>query len=229
MPELPQAKRVRFKTEYSLPDADIENLINWKELTFYFENVVSELDAWIEADGGIRHSELSASETKNLSFADPSTSSAQSLDSAQGDGTRKKLIKSAVNWCLQDFSAFLNAAKQNPEDSTVTPENLAELVTLIENGKISSSAAKQVFKFMFDKGGEPDAIVRDLGLEQVSDEGAIAAVIEQVLASNAKAVADYKAGQEKSFGFLVGQAMKELKGKGNPGLVNELLRKKLAE
>lgn len=198
LPELPQAKRSRFKSEYSLPEADVENLINWKELTFYFENVVSELDAWIET----------------------SSAAGLTLD-------RAKLIKQAANWCLQDFSAFLNAAKQNPDESTVTPENLAELITLIEQGKISSSAAKQVFKCMFEKGGEPDAIVRDLGLEQVSDEGAIAAVIERVLASNEKAVADFKAGQEKSFGFLVGQAMKELKGKGNPQMVNDLLKKKL--
>lgn len=198
LPELPQAKRIRFTSEYGLPEADVENLINWKELTFYFENVVSELDAWIET----------------------TASAGQGLN-------RAKLIKQAANWCLQDFSAFLNAAKQNPDDSTVTPENLAELVTLIEEGKISSSAAKQVFKFMFEKGGEPDAIVRDLGLEQVSDESAIAAVIDQVLSANAKAVEDYKAGQQKSFGFLVGQAMKELKGKGNPQMVNDLLKKKL--
>lgn len=198
LPELPQAKRIRFTSEYGLPEADVENLINWKELTFYFENVVSELDAWVET----------------------SASAGQSLN-------RAKLIKQAANWCLQDFSAFLNAAKQNPDDSTVTPENLAELITLIEEGKISSSAAKQVFKFMFEKGGEPDAIVRDLGLEQVSDESAIGAVIDQVLTANAKAVEDYKAGQQKSFGFLVGQAMKELKGKGNPQMVNDLLKKKL--
>jgi aspartyl-tRNA(Asn)/glutamyl-tRNA(Gln) amidotransferase subunit B len=106
---------------------------------------------------------------------------------------------------------------------------LAELVVLIEEGKISNSAAKQVFKFMYEKGGEPDAIVRDLGLEQVSDTGAIEAALDMVIAANEKAVTDYKAGQEKSFGFLVGQAMKELKGKGNPQVVNDLLKQKLAK
>lgn len=206
LPELPQAKRIRFMGEYNLPEADVENLINWKELTFYFENVVSELDAWMAAtnnESGIKNNESKA-----------------------GD-RRAKMIKQAANWCLQDFSALLNAAKQNPEDSTVTPENLAELVTLIEEGKISSSAAKQVFRCMFEKGGEPDAIVRDLGLEQVNDTGAIEAALDAVIAANEKAVTDYKAGQEKSFGFLVGQAMKELKGKGNPQLVNDLLKSKL--
>jgi aspartyl-tRNA(Asn)/glutamyl-tRNA(Gln) amidotransferase subunit B len=81
---------------------------------------------------------------------------------------------------------------------------------------------------MFEKGGEPDNIVTDMGLEQTSDEDAIAAAIDSVISANPKAVADYKAGEQKSFGFLVGQTMKELKGKGNPGLINELLKKKLS-
>ncbi len=195
LPELPQAKRKRFKEEYSLPDSDIENLINWKELNYYFEGVVSELGAWIETEK---------------------------------TGDRAKLIKVAANWCLQDFSALLNAGKLQPQDSRVTAENLAELVKLIDSGKISSAAAKQVFKEMFDKGADPSETVKDLGLEQVSDSGAIEAAIDAVLAANEKAVTDYKAGQEKSFGFLVGQAMKELKGKGNPQVVNDLLRKKLS-
>jgi aspartyl-tRNA(Asn)/glutamyl-tRNA(Gln) amidotransferase subunit B len=195
LPELPAAKRSRFKEEYGLGEADIENLISWKELNYYFEDVVSELKAWIEADN---------------SKAD-----------------LNKLIKSAANWCLQDFSAMLNAQSQSPTDSRVTPENVAELVKLIDSGAISSSAAKQVFKVMFDKGGEPDNIVQDLGLAQVSDEPAIEAAIDKVIAANGKAVADYKAGQQKSFGFLVGAVMKEMQGKANPGVVNELLKKHL--
>ena len=197
LPELPASKRIRFKDEYSLPEADIENLLVWKDLNYYFEDVISELDEWIEQDG-------------------------DGLD-------RSKLIKTAANWCLQDFSALLNAEHKNPDEALVTAENMAELVKLIEQGKISGSAAKQVFKVMYEKGGEPDNIVSDLGLEQVSDEGAILQAVEKVISENEKAVTDYKAGQEKSFGFLVGMAMKELKGKGNPSVVNELLKKKLSE
>jgi aspartyl-tRNA(Asn)/glutamyl-tRNA(Gln) amidotransferase subunit B len=130
---------------------------------------------------------------------------------------------------LQDFSASLNARLINPADSLVGPENFAELLKLIEQGKISGSAAKTVFKTMFEKGGEPLSVVADLGLEQTSDTSAIASAIDKVIADNQKAVADYKAGAQKSFGFLVGQTMKELKGKGNPQVINELLRKKLAE
>src|SRR5690606_3431810 len=115
MPELPAQKRVRFAEEFSLDAATIETLLNWKELNEYFEQTVSEIDAWIETDGS---------------------------------GDRSKLIKAAANWCLQDFSALLNADLANPLESKVSAENMAELVKLIDAGKISSSAAKQVFKKM---------------------------------------------------------------------------------
>jgi aspartyl-tRNA(Asn)/glutamyl-tRNA(Gln) amidotransferase subunit B len=197
LPELPDTKRNRFTSEYNLPLADIENLISWKELTFYFENTVSELDAWIE-------------ETK------------ASVD-------RSKLIKQIANWCLQDFSALLNSQYKQPNDSYVTPENLAEMILMIDSGKISSSAAKLVFRLMYEKGYEPTVVVEELKLEQVSDEGAIMQVIEEVLKANEKVVADYKSGNQKVFGFLVGSVMKELKGKGNPGLINDLLKKKLTD
>jgi aspartyl-tRNA(Asn)/glutamyl-tRNA(Gln) amidotransferase subunit B len=203
LPELPAAKRKRFKEEYALSDADIENLINWKELTYYFEDVVSELKAWLEADAG----------KKEIA--------------GMADTGINKLIKSAANWCLQDFSALLNGAGLHPEDARVTPENFAELLKMIDSGQISQSAAKQVFKVMFDQGGEPDSIVQDLGLAQVSDETAIAATIDQVLPTIEKAVNDYKAGNDKAFGSIVGAVMKAMGGKANPGVVNDLLRKKL--
>ena len=195
MPELPAQKCSRFLEEYKLPQADVENLINWKELAFYFEDVVSELDEWRNQENGLN---------------------------------REQLIKMAANWCLQDFSALLNQDLKNPLDSQVGPENFAELVKLIVQGKISGSAAKTVFRTMYEKGGDPSEIVEDMGLAQVSDESAIAGAIEKVIAENPKAVTDYKAGQQKSFGFLVGQCMKELKGKGNPQVINDLLKKKLA-
>ena len=195
LPELPAQKRVRFKEEFGLDDASIETLLNWKQLNEYFEQVASEIDAWIETDG---------------------------------TGDRAKLFKAAANWCLQDFSALLNAELANPLESKVSAENMAELVKLIDAGKISGSAAKQVFKKMYETGGEPDTIVEELGLAQVSDEGAIEAAVDAVMAQNEKAVADYKAGNEKAFGSLVGAVMKEMKGKANPQVVNELLKKKLS-
>lgn len=194
MPELPAQKRERFLKEFSLPEADVENLVNWKELASYFEAVVSEIEEWAEQESNV---------------------------------DKAVLIKQAANWCLQDFSAMLNQKLINPVDAEVTPENFAEMLKLIQQGKISGSAAKQVFKVMFEKGGEPLSIVKDLGLEQVSDVSAINSAIDKIIANNQKAVMDYKTGQQKSFGFLVGQAMKELKGKGNPQVINEILKKKL--
>jgi aspartyl-tRNA(Asn)/glutamyl-tRNA(Gln) amidotransferase subunit B len=196
-PELPEAKRKRFSEEYALPAADVDALIDWKELNEFFEETVSELQDWCENED----------KTKDV----------------------KVLIKAAANWCLQDFAALLKTAHVDPLESKVTAQNVAQLIRLIDQGKISGSAAKQVLAEMFAKGGEPSHIVEDLGLAQVSDESAIAEAITKVVESNAKAVADFKAGQEKSFGFLVGMAMKELKGKGNPQIVNDLLRKKLSE
>ena len=213
MPELPAQKRQRFLEEFALPEADVENLINWKELAGYFEEVVSEIDEWMKADADVGADLIRASDGGKI---------------RSSPTERQLLIKQAANWCLQDFSAALNSQLINPDDSRVTPENFAELLKLIQQGKISGSAAKQIFKVMFEKGGEPLSIVADLGLEQTSDADAISSAIEKVIAANQKAVTDYKAGQQKSFGFLVGQTMKELKGKGNPQVINELLKKKLS-
>ena len=199
LPELPSQKRVRFRNEYGLKDADIDSLINYKELTFYFEEVVSELMEWQDTDAESRMQDIN------------------------------KLVKAAANWCLQDFMNLLKTEGVDPDDTKVTPENFAELLILIEEGKVSGSAAKQVFKFMFEKGGEPDSIIHDLRLAQISDTSAIEAAVRKVVAENPKAVADYKSGEQKSFGFLVGQSMKELKGQGNPQVVNELLKKILSE
>ncbi len=194
LPELPAAKRLRFKEEFGLDDASIETLLNWKELNEYFENVVSEIDAWILSEGS---------------------------------GDRAKLVKLAGNWCLQDFSALLNSELANPLESKVSAENMAELVKMIDSGKISGSAAKQVFKKMYEIGGEPDMIVEELGLAQVSDEGAIEAAVDKVISENTKAVEDYKSGNERAFGSLVGNVMKAMQGKANPQVVNDLLKKKL--
>ncbi len=198
LPELPQQKRIRFAEEFGLNAATIEDLINWKELNEYFEEVVSEIDALLVAED--------KSEDKEL---------------------RTKLIKLASNWCLQDFSALLNANLANPLESQVSAENMAELVKMIDDGKISGSAAKQVFKMMYEKGADPHDVIEELGLAQVSDETAIEEAVIQVLDANPKAVEDYKAGMQKSFGFLVGQVMAHMKGKANPQVVNEILKKKL--
>lgn len=140
----------------------------------------------------------------------------------------QKFAKLTCNWITGDFQALLKTANIAPQDSRVTAENLAELIKMIDKGEISVTAGKKVLQIMFKKGGDPSNIVADEGLAQVSDETAIEQAIDKVLMENAKAIEDYKAGKQQSFGFLIGQIMKELKGKGNPKVINEILNKKLS-
>lgn len=136
--------------------------------------------------------------------------------------------KGVSNWLLGDVSAYLNAENITIEQFPVKPENLGELVTLTKDGVLSSKLAKKVFAEMLKNSDKtPKQLVKELGLEQVSDEGAIAAIVDEVLAENPQSVADYKAGKDKAIGFLVGQVMKKSRGKANPGMVNKLLKEKM--
>jgi len=136
--------------------------------------------------------------------------------------------KAAANWVTGDLFAALNRAGRTIEDSPVSAENLGGLLDLIANATINGKIAKDVFSAMVETGKPAAVIVDEKGLRQVTDTGAIDAVVEEVLAGNPSQVAAYKGGQEKLFGFFVGQVMKAMKGKGNPALVNEALRKRLS-
>jgi aspartyl-tRNA(Asn)/glutamyl-tRNA(Gln) amidotransferase subunit B len=135
--------------------------------------------------------------------------------------------KMAANWVMGAISAKLNAEDKLIADSPVNPHQLAQLLKRISDNTISNNAAKQVFEAMWAGEGEADAIIEAKGLKQVSDSGAIEAIIDEVLAANPAMVEEFKAGKEKAFNALVGQAMKASKGKANPAQVNEILKKKL--
>ena len=135
--------------------------------------------------------------------------------------------KPAANWVMGAISAKLNAEEKTLAASPVSAENLAALIKRITDNTISNNAAKQVFEGMWNGEGEVDAIIESKGLKQVSDTGAIEAIIDEVLAANAAMVEEFKAGKEKAFNALVGQAMKASKGKANPAQVNEVLKRKL--
>jgi aspartyl-tRNA(Asn)/glutamyl-tRNA(Gln) amidotransferase subunit B len=124
--------------------------------------------------------------------------------------------------------AKLNAEDKGVEDSSITPQQLADLLKRINDGTINNNSAKQVFEAVWAGEGEVDAIIEAKGLKQESDSGALEAIIDAVLAENAAMVVEFKAGKEKAFNALVGQAMKASKGKANPAQVNEILKKKLA-
>ena len=136
--------------------------------------------------------------------------------------------KKIVNWIIADLFGLLNEAGIELQGSKIAPEQLAGLVDLVDSGKISGKQAKLVLQGMFETGDDANAVAAAKGLEQVSDEGAIEAVVDEVIAENEDAAEKVRAGQMNTIGFLVGQVMKKSKGKANPGLVNDLLRKKLS-
>jgi len=182
MPELPEAMKARFMSEYSLAAYDATALTASRELAAYFVAVVS----------------------------------------AGADA------KIAANWVMGSIAAKLNSEDKAIADSPITPATLAQLLKRISDSTISNNAAKQVFEAMWAGEGNVDSIIEQKGLKQVSDSGAIEAIIDEVLAANAAMVEEFKAGKEKAFNALVGQAMKASKGKANPAQVNEILKKKLA-
>ncbi|MBI2354527.1 MAG: Asp-tRNA(Asn)/Glu-tRNA(Gln) amidotransferase subunit GatB [Deltaproteobacteria bacterium] len=135
--------------------------------------------------------------------------------------------KAVSNWVMGELTRALNDSGLSIDQCPVTPRLLAELVKLIDSGTISGKIAKTVFDEMWRSGREPGAIVEEQGLVQVSDSGAIEAIIDGILAANQGQVEEYRGGKEKVFGFFVGQVMRASKGKANPALVNELLLNKL--
>lgn len=177
IPELPDARKVRYTIDFGLPAYDAEVITSSKKLADFFE--------------------------ESLQYT--------------------KDAKAVANWIMGDLLGYLNANHLELVDVRITGKGLGEMIGLIEKGTISTKIAKTVFKEMIESGQDPQKIVEEKGLIQISDEGAILAVVDQVLAANPQSVADILAGKDKAIGFLVGQIMKETKGKANPGLVNKLI------
>ena len=135
--------------------------------------------------------------------------------------------KQGSNWVVAELFGALNRIGKGIEESPVSPAQAAELLGLVADGTISGTIAKRVLEIMLETGEAPGEIVEKRGLKQTSDTGAIDAEIDKILAANADKVADYKGGKQQLFGFFVGQTMKAMQGKANPGVVNERLRTKL--
>ena len=135
--------------------------------------------------------------------------------------------KPAANWTMGEYLAHINVAGLEAGHGHVTAERLAKLVRLVADGTVSTSAGKEVFSRMIEERAEPEAIVDEHGLGQISDSAELEAVIEGIVASNAPQVEQYRAGKQQVLGFFVGQVMKATKGRANPQLVNELLRRAL--
>ena len=182
MPELPLARRERFKAEFGLSDYDADQLTSDRALSEYFEAVAK----------------------------------------SAGDG------KSAANWILSELFAHLARRNLDIKDSPVDAEKLSGLIGLVKDSTVSGKTAKEVLEMMFDEPSKSAAeIVASRGLEQITDTSAIEAAAANVLSSAPDQVANYRAGKTALFGWFVGQTLKELKGQGNPDLVNKVLKAKL--
>lgn len=132
-------------------------------------------------------------------------------------------VKQASNWLMGEVSAYLNAEQKELREVALTPAGLAGMIKLLEDGTISSKIAKKVFRELIEKGGDAETIVKEKGLVQISDEGALLAIVTEILDANQQSIEDFKNGKDRALGFLVGQIMKATKGQANPPMVNKLL------
>ena len=202
IPELPRQRRERFKKEYNLSEKEIEVFVFYKDLGEYFEKVISELKNWV----------------KEIE-----------LKSKISEADKQKLIKLASNYIITNLQGLLKGASVTGEDFLITPENFAEFITLIYEGKISSKIAKIVLEEMFKTGADPSHIIKEKGLTQITDEEEIEKIIKEVISKNQKAIEDYKKGKENAFQYLIGQVMARTKGKANPQIVNQILKHRLTK
>ena len=135
--------------------------------------------------------------------------------------------KEAANWLMVEVMRLLKEEALEPEAIRFSPENLAKLIVLVDNGTINRTVAKEVFEKIFAEDIDPEAYVEENGLKVVNDEGALRAVIREVIAANPQSVTDYHNGKERARGFLVGQTMRAMKGKADPAMVNRVLEELL--
>ena len=213
MPELPDAKRRRFRDDWLLPDYDAAILTSSNEVATYFEEVVSALQKLVPL-----------SESRNLAIVPSGKPAEEVLPENVGDAMSFKLC---ANWVIGEVSNMVHREDSDISTSPVRPRELARLLQRVVDGTISGKTAKEVFEAMWAGEGSADEIIERKGLKQISDAGAIEKIADQVIASNAQQVTDYRGGKEKAFNALVGQVMKATRGKANPGQVNEILKKKL--
>lgn len=205
LPELPQAMRERFMSDFGLPAYDAGILTTSRELAAYFEDTVNTLGGALSP-----------------------TSLPQAGESDEVAAQIGNSAKLSTNWIMGDLSAQLNKDGLEIAASPISAPQLAGLLKRIVDGTISGKIAKEVFAAMWAGEGDADAIIEAKGLKQVSDSGAIEKIVDEIIAANPVQVAEYRSGKEKVFGFFVGLAMKASKGKANPAQLNEILKKKLA-
>lgn len=202
--ELPQQKRLRFMEMYGFTPEEAKILTYDKNLANYAEQVVSELKDWLHSVEGLEGTEEEI-----------------------WTNNKKKVVKLVANWLINNLISQMHEQNLSFNELKVTAENFAEFITLIYQNKINSTNAQKILKIMIDKGADPSHVMDEYNLEQIDDQEAIIKVIKKVINNFPDQVAEYQAGKEPVIKFLIGQVMKQSKGKANPQTAEELLKKNL--
>jgi len=224
-PDTGETRAMRSKEDSAdyryFPDPDLPPLVIGADWVERVKGEMPELPAVMAA----RFIEVDGLPEYDATMMTQSLATARYYEAAKAAGATPKLV---ANWVMGEISKRLNASGGEIDAAPVGPALLAKLIARIADGTISNNAAKQVFEVLWTgEATDVDAVIDVKGLKQVSDSGAIEAILDEVLAANQKSVDEFRAGKDKAFNALVGQAMKATKGKANPALVNELLKKKL--
>jgi len=199
IPELPYDKRKRFIGEYGLHFDDVQVLIYNKDLALFTDQVISELESWAEDDAAV-----------------------------DWHKQKNELVQLTINWMINRLSPILESTKKQLHETELSAENFAELMLLSFTGKVNSTNGLKILELMVTKGGDASQIMIDHDLGQMSDTGELEKMADEVIAANPKSVEDYKNGKEKALQSLVGQIMGKSKGKANPGIVLDIIKKKLS-
>ncbi|MFH0840650.1 MAG: Asp-tRNA(Asn)/Glu-tRNA(Gln) amidotransferase subunit GatB [bacterium] len=197
LPEMPAEKITRFKTEYNLNQADAELLTSNNELADYAENVISELRAWVDASGD------------------------------DWERQKNRLSKIATNWLSTELLKHLKINNHTIKDVKITPENFAELITLVYEEKINSSAGQMIMNQMYQIGGDPSQIMEKMNLQQMDNSKDLKKAVEIIIQEYPEQVAEYKSGKTNLIKFFIGKAMADTEGKANPKILKEILEQEL--
>ncbi len=197
LPELPEAKKERFMKEYDYSEKLASILVNDKKLASWTEEVISELKAWIKATGD------------------------------KFERQEKRLAKAAANLITGELLKHLNTDNKKISDLNITAENFAELITLIYQQKVNSSAGQRILEEMYHHGGDPTDIMDNLGLKQLDNSAELETFVKKIIQAHPQQLAQYRQGKVNVIQFFIGKVMAETKGKANPKIVRELLEKLL--
>ena len=202
--ELPQAKRKRFIEEYEFDAGDAYILTEDRDLSYFVEQILSELRAWLGTRG-----------------------EAEGTNEEIWNANKKRLSRLAANWLINRFLKILNDQNKNIHTGNVTPENFAEFLTFFEQKQINSTTAQALLEQMIESGQSPAQIIEEKGMAQVRDESVISNAVEKIISANPKVVDDYKIGKIQAAKFLFGLVMRDLKGKADPQAIQKVLEEKL--